>query len=206
MKKFSLILYAGLVSIFLNSCKSDSIGVKPDPFIEKDQFVDLIYDINLLEGGLSNFNIERSSVTDSAMTLYKGILAKHEVDYTTFKANQEFYVLMDKYKEVSEEVLARIVEKEREYEDIKPIKIISFIQLSELLEGDKLIEFFEKDTNTTYTQRLDSAMYFYRKRQYRLESIDLDSISFEVNIRKFKKGADLFRLEKAAFKKMPTNE
>ncbi|MEN8958291.1 MAG: DUF4296 domain-containing protein, partial [Flavobacteriales bacterium] len=145
MKKFSLILYAGLVSIFLNSCKSDSIGVKPDPFIEKDQFVDLIYDINLLEGGLSNFNIERSSVTDSAMTLYKGILAKHEVDYTTFKANQEFYVLMDKYKEVSEEVLARIVEKEREYEDIKPIKIISFIQLSELLEGDKLIEFFEKD-------------------------------------------------------------
>lgn len=195
-----------LLLLLVGSCKSENIGKKPSPFIEKEQFINLIYDINVLEGSLSNFNLNKDLIKDSAMTLYKGIFQKHEITYEDFKNNQEYYVLTDKYKEISEKVLEKVKKEEEKYKDVTPVKIISFIQLSQLFEGDGLLPFFEKDTTKTYNQRLDSALSYYRINKHRLSSINLDSISFEVNIRKFKKGVDLFQQKKSIFKKMPTNE
>ncbi|MDB4088864.1 DUF4296 domain-containing protein [Flavobacteriales bacterium] len=207
MKKlFNLFGFLLILPLLLESCKSENIGKKPDPFIEKEQFIELIYDINILEGGLSNFNLNQDIIKDSAMTMYKGIFEKHNVSFDDFKNNQEYYVLTDKYKEISEKVLEKVRKEEEKYKQVTPVKIISFIQFSALLEGDGLLPFFNKDTTKTYNQRLDSALYYYRINAHRLTSIDLDSISFEVNIRKFKKGADLFQLKKSVFKKMPTNE
>lgn len=191
--------------LFFGSCKSENIGKKPSPFIERDQFIELIYDINILEGSLSNFNLNKDLVKDSAMTMYKGIFEKYNISNKDFKNNQEYYVLTDKYKEVSERVLEKIREEEEKYKDVVPVKIISFIQFSQLLEEDKFLSYFKTDTVQTYNQRLDSALQYYRINQHRLESIDLDSISFEVNIRKFKKGTDLFQIKKSVFKPMPTN-
>jgi hypothetical protein len=191
---------------FLGSCKSENIGKKPSPFIEKEEFIELVFDINILEGGLSNFNLNQDLVKDSAMTMYKGIFEKYNIDHNDFKNNQEYYVLTDKYKEVSERVLEKIREQEEKYKDVTPIKIISFIQFSQLLEGDGFLPYFNTDTTKTYSQRLDSVLSYYRINQYRLEGIPLDSISFEVNIRKFKKGTDLFQQKQSVFKKMPTNE
>jgi hypothetical protein len=198
---FFLILF-----LFLGSCKSENIGKKPSPFIEKEQFIELIFDINVLEGGLSNFNLNQDLVKDSAMTLYKGIFEKYNIDHNDFKNNQEYYVLTDKYKEVSERVLEKVREEEEKYKDVTPIKIISFIQFSQLIEWDGFLPYFNTDTATTYSQRLDSVLSYYRINQYRLEGIPIDSLSFEVNIRKFKKGVDLFQQKKSVFKKMPTNE
>jgi len=192
--------------LFSGSCKSENIGKKPSPFIEKEEFVELIYDINLLEGGLSNFNLNQDLVKDSAMTLYKGVFEKHNISYEVFKNNQEYYVLTDKYKEVSEKALEKVRKEEEKYKDVTPVTIISFIQFSQLLDGDELLPYFNTDTTKTYNERLDSALIYYRINQHRLTSINLDSISFEVNIRKFKKGTDLFQLKKSVFKKMPTNE
>jgi hypothetical protein len=192
--------------LFFGSCKSENIGKKPSPFIKKEQFIELIYDINILEGGLSNFNLNQDLVKDSAMTLYKGVFEKHNIGYDDFKKNQEYYVLTDKYKEVSEKVLEKVRKEEEKYKDVTPVKVISFIQFSQLLEGDGFLPYFNEDTIKTYNERLDSALVYYRINQYRLTSINLDSISFEVNIRKFKKGIDLFQQKKSVFKKMPTNE
>ena len=192
--------------LFSVSCKSENIGKKPSLFIEKEQFIELIYDINILEGGLSNFNLNQDLVKDSAITLYKGVFDKYNISYEDFKNNQEYYVLTDKYKEISEKALEKVRKEEEKYKDVTPIISISFIQFSQLLDGDKLLSYFNTDTTKTYNQRLDSALIYYRINQHRLASINLDSISFEVNIRKFKKGTDLFQLKKSVFKKMPTNE
>lgn len=191
--------------LLLGSCKSENIGKEPSPFIEKEQFIDLIYDINILEGGLTNFNMNKDLVKDSEMTMYKGIFEKYGITNEVFKSNQEYYVLTDKYKEISERVLDKIRKEEEKYKDVVPVKIISFIQFSQLLEEDKLLSYFKTDTTDSYNQRLDSALQYYRINQHRLESIDLDSISFEVNIRKFKRGTDLFQVKQSVFKPMPTN-
>lgn len=195
-----------LISILGISCKSENIAKKPSPFIEKDEFIDIIYDINILEGSLTNLNLNQDMIKDSAMTLYNGVFEKHSIDYPTFKSNQEYYVLTDKYKEVSEIVLERIKEEEIKYKDVTSIKTLSFVQFSQLLEQDGMLPFFNTDTVLNYGQRLDSALNYYRINQYRLESINMDSVSFEVNIRKLRKGRDLFQLKQSVFKPKPTNE
>lgn len=202
--KIAGFLFASL--LFFLSCRTEGEVEQPSPFIEKDTFVEIMYDINILEGGLSNFNIDKKKVKDSAMTFYNGIFEKYNIDSKTFIANQQYYVLTDKYQEVSERVLEKIQAEEEKYKDVEAIKTLSFVQLSQLIEEDGFLPFFNTDTTKTYAQRLDSILGFYRINQYRLEGMPMDSISFEVNINKLKNGVDLFQQKKSLFKKMPTNE
>ena len=199
-------LFFAIAFSFIGSCSSNEINKKPTPFIEREEFIEIIYDVNILEGGLSNLNMNQDLIKDSAMTLYNGIFEKYNIDFNTFKANQEYYVLSDKYKEVSERVLEKIKLEEEKYKNETAAKNMSFIQFSELLEGDKFLNYFNTDKTKTYVQRLDSALVYYRINKHRLASINMDSVSFELNVRKLKKGADLFQLEESVFKKNTNNE
>jgi len=203
--KFHVFLF--IISVlFFASCGIGNKYEKPKPFIEQDKFVELIYDINILEGGLSNLNISQDVIKDSAMTMYNGIFEKYNIDFNTYKENQEYYVLAGDYKQIAEKVLEKIKAEEEKYINEAAAKNMSFIQFSELLEGDNFLNYFKTDKTKTYSQRLDSALFYYRINKHRLGSIDIDSVSFEVNIRRFKKGSDLFQLEQSVFKKSTNNE
>ena len=199
MKKFTLIIIA---FILIAQCKSENnIDDEPDNFLGKEKFTQLVYDINLLEGHLSNFNLNRDVMKDSAMKLYKGVFENYDIDYEDFKENQDYYILTDQYKEISQEVLDKITKEQVKYKDVKPVKIMSLVQFNELFKGDKLLVFMKEDSNTTYQERLDSVLRFYRNDPQKLEKVIMDSVSFEVNIAKLRTGNDLFRI-KESLKKM----
>ena len=199
MKKFTLII---IVFVLITQCKSENnIDNEPDNFLGKEKFTQLVYDINLLEGHLSNFNLNRDVMKDSAMKLYKGVFENYDIDYKDFKENQNYYILTDQYKEISQEVLDKITKEQVKYKDVKPVKIMSLVQFNELFKGDKLLVFMKEDTNTTYQERLDSVVRFYRNDPQKLEKVIMDSVSFEVNIAKLRTGNDLFRI-KESLKKM----
>ena len=199
MKKFTLII---IVFVLITQCKSENnIDNEPDNFLGKEKFTQLVYDINLLEGHLSNFNLNRDVIKDSAMKLYKGVFENYDIDYKDFKENQNYYILTDQYKEISQEVLDKITKEQVKYKDVKPVKIMSLVQFNELFKGDKLLVFMKEDTNTTYQERLDSVVRFYRNDPQKLEKVIMDSVSFEVNIAKLRTGNDLFRI-KESLKKM----
>ena len=201
MKKLALIC----IGFSLFQCGSEnSIDNEPDNFLDKDKFTQLIYDINLLEGNLLNFNLNRDVMKDSAMKLYKGVFKTYDIDYDDFKDNQDYYILTDQYKEISQEVLDRITKEHIKYTDVEPVQIMSLIQFKQLFEGDNLMGYMEKDTTGTYQERLDSIVQFYRNDPEKLNVVEMDSVSFEVNIAKLRKGSDLFRMSptlKKMFKK-----
>lgn len=203
---FLQLLFISLLFVGITSCQSESnIDNKPANFIEKEQFVELLYEVSLLEGNLGNFNLNQGVLRDSAMSLYQGVFEKYEITFDDFKKNQEYYILTDQYKELSQKVLDRVILEEEKYKDVEPLKIISFVQLKQLFELDGLSNYFETDTVSTYQERLDSALRHYRKHPENLAQVSVDSLSFEVNIARLRRGADLFQLN-TVFKKMPTNE
>ena len=191
MNKFIYILS---ITFLLFNCKSESnIDNVPSNFIEKEKFIELIYEVNVLEGNLANFNLNRDVMKDSSIRLYKGVFEKYGIDYEDFKANQEYYILTDQYKEISEKALEKVNSEAEKYKDVKPVRIMSLIQFTQLFETDGLLLYMQEDTNSTYNERLDSMLRFYRKNPKSFESFTLDSLSFEVNIAKIRKGRDIFR-------------
>jgi hypothetical protein len=106
-------------------------------------------------------------------------------------------------KEVSANVLRRVAKEAEKYKDIEPVKTLSFVQITQLLEYDNLIDFVNKDTSTNFVERMDSLLRFYRVHQSSLQEFAIDSLSFETNLIKLKKGTDIFRKKPMFFNNKP---
>ncbi len=201
MNKFIYIL----AILFFFQCKPENnIDNVPSNFIEKEQFIQLVYEVNVLEGNFNNFNLNKDLMKDSSMRLYKGIFEKYKIDYEDFKENQEYYILTDQYKEVSEKALELVIAEAEKYKDVKPVVIMSYLQFTQLFETDEQLIYMQEDTNSTFDERLDSMLNYYKKNPKNLKDYSLDSLSFEVNIAKLRRGRDIFRkktiFEKSVFK------
>lgn len=173
---------------------------KPSKFIEPGKFIQIVYDINVLEGGLENFNMNQFEFKDTAMQLYKGLFEKYDLTYETFKNNQDYYILTDQYKDITQRAADSTSYELEKLKDITPIKMMSFIQFSQLLEVDDFKNFMEYNTILNYQEKLDSLLSFYRNNTSELDKITMDSISFEVNIGKMRKSSNPFIKVKEVFK------
>ena len=195
------ILYIAVVITTVFGCKSEnSMDNKPSKFIEPGKFIQIVYDINVLEGGLENFNMNQFEFKDTAMQLYKGLFEKYDLTYETFKNNQDYYILTDKYKDITQRAADSASYELEKLKDITPIKMMSFIQFSQLLEVDDFKNFMEYNTILNYQEKLDSLLSFYRNNTSELDKITMDSISFEVNIGKMRKSSNPFIKVKEVFK------
>ncbi len=197
------ILYIAVIIVTVFGCKSEnSMDNKPSKFIESDKFIQIVYDINVLEGGLENFNMNQFEFKDTAMQLYKGLFEKHGITYKTFKKNQDYYILTDQYKEITQKAADIASYELEQLKDITPIKNLSLVQFTQLLELDDLKTFIEiNDTISSFQEKLDSILNFYRINPSNLDQVTIDSLSFEVNIAKMRKRSNPFtREEKSVFK------
>lgn len=202
MKNLTFIFLA----LILFQCNPEKNSVeKPEGLMSQKQFSNLVYDMNVLEGSIANFNLDKELMRDTSLSMYKGVFEKYEINYDIYKANQEYYILSNLMKDISEVVFERVAKEAEQYEDIEEIKILSFVQLTQLFETDGLSNFINQDTTTTFPERMDSVLRFYRKNQPNLEDFAIDSISFETNIIKLKKGSDIFR-KKSVFFNNKSNE
>lgn len=99
LKKLTIILV-----IFMISCQNNGVK-KPDNLIEKNQMVEILYDVSLLEaiksqginGGVSNAEINRF------------IKEKYGVDSTQFVQNNRYYAAdVVAYKKMFEKIKSRV--------------------------------------------------------------------------------------------------
>ena len=102
--------------------------------------------------------------------------------------------------------MEKVNQEAEKYKDVKEINFMSKEQYTQLFETDGWMDYFEKDTNSTYTERLDSALVYYRSHPEKLDQIGVDSFSFVINIAKIRKGKDIFRMNKKRFNKFGINE
>lgn len=102
MKKAIVFLF-GLILIV--SCQ-DSVVEKPDNLIDKDQMVDIIYDLSLLEAiKSSNYGALESRKIDPTTYVYK----KYKIDSVQFAKSDRYYASdIDVYSGIYDKVSKRL--------------------------------------------------------------------------------------------------
>jgi len=102
MKK-SIILF--LCALSLLGC-NNSVVEKPDNLIDKDEMVDIIYDLSLLEGiRSSNYNSLKERGINPAKYVYK----KYNIDSLQFAKSDRYYASdIEVYAKIYEKVTARL--------------------------------------------------------------------------------------------------
>ena len=75
---------------------------------------------------------------------------------------------------------------------------MSFEQLKTLLRQDGFDAFLQKDSTLSHEEKIDTIANYYRLNPDKLEIINLDSLSFQYSLNRFKEGKQLFKtLEKS---------
>lgn len=182
-----------VLCVLLTSCESSPQQKTPDNLLSREQFSNVLYEVNLLEGYLTNQNIGIPNIRDNSLGQYKTVLEKLGVTYEQYQQNYEYYVQQEDFKTISEEVLKRLKAKEQELKDIPELKQMSFGEFKLLLKQDKFDVHFKNDTNENIVFKLDSVLTFYRKNQDKLKLIHIDSLSFETSIKRYKNDEKLFQ-------------
>jgi len=115
MKKSFYIL---LVVVFL-SCESKTNYEKPKDLIPKDQMIDLLMDMHLVNGIAGIKSKDGSNVNNYMSFLYK----KYKTDSTRFAASNLYYVSnISEYEDMFKEIEKRLESQRILYEDDSIIK------------------------------------------------------------------------------------
>ena len=104
MKK--IILFFTALFLLLVSCKENGVP-KPKNLIDRNQMIDMIYDLAILESARS-----QSMSANSFPKSNDFIKGKYKIDSLTFAQNTKYYASDIKdYKKMYEEVKRRIIDK-----------------------------------------------------------------------------------------------
>ena len=104
MKKIVLLFTA--LFLVLVSCKENGVP-KPKNLIDRNQMVDIIYDLAILESARS-----QSMVANSFPKSNDFIKEKYKIDSLTFAQNTKYYASdVKEYKKMYEEVKQRIIDQ-----------------------------------------------------------------------------------------------
>lgn len=83
LKKLFVLIFAFFLML---GCKDKNHIAKPDPLMEEAQYLDLLFELNILKVYQSRGT--PGSVVDS---LYTEIFKKHEADSTLFRVSHQYY-------------------------------------------------------------------------------------------------------------------
>ncbi len=111
MKNISLLF---LIFFLIISC-NNTIIKKPENLIERDQMVDIIYDLSILEGMKST-----NSAGNEYPTATQFLKKKYKIDSLTYSKNSHYYSSdLIEYKKMFDEVKQRLEENNAK---INPVK------------------------------------------------------------------------------------
>lgn len=188
-----ILLISFCASLFL-ACNSGRSSVKvPENKMEQTEFVNLLIDVNLLEGHLTNLNVNLRNIKELSLGQYKYIFKKYDISYAEYKENYDYYIQQDDYKDILQVVYDSLDSMSVRYENIEAYKEISFVQYKQLLQNDSITLFLQHDTLLSHDERVDTILNYYRNNQHKINAIGVDSIAFEKNILKFRKNKVLFK-------------
>ena len=94
-------LHTIIVLAFLVSCQSEASKVtEPSNKLSQNDFKNLLLDVNLLEGYLTNLNVNLPAIKDTSLGQYKTIFNKYNLTYKEYKENYDYYIQQDNYKDI----------------------------------------------------------------------------------------------------------
>ncbi|WP_291114099.1 DUF4296 domain-containing protein [Flavobacterium sp. UBA6135] len=100
--------------LFLSSCK-DEIE-RPEKLFSKEQMVDMIYDLTILEAIKNN---NPSFLEDKNIDPYTYIYVKYDIDSLEFVQNNKYYASdVKEYGKIYEKVLSRIEQNKSEVDTL----------------------------------------------------------------------------------------
>ncbi|PCH98103.1 MAG: hypothetical protein COB85_02205 [Bacteroidetes bacterium] len=120
MKKY-LILFLAITSI---TCTNDGdLEMVPDGYLSKQQMVELLVDIQLIEGGIIIRKMDHKKFGDDINAYYQETFKKHGLTKESFELNLKYYTdNPEKLEVVYEEVLNELSKLQAESETQRPIK------------------------------------------------------------------------------------
>mgnify|MGYP000256446630 CR=1 len=181
------------------SCKSNTPSTsKPNNLIERNTFTELLVETSLLEGHLASINTNVPDVRDEALGKYKGVFKKFNITNKQYQDSYGYYVQQKYFKDMIQEAIDKVSKKEDQMKDLPEINQMSFEQLKTLLRQDGFDAFLQKDSTLSHEEKIDTIANYYRLNPDKLEIINLDSLSFQYSLNRFKEGKQLFKtLEKS---------
>lgn len=192
MTKYFLYIIVS-IALFI-SCKNEvKPVVEPNNKLSQKEFINLLLDVNLLEGYLTNINVNLPAIQDTSLGQYKTIFEKYNITYKDYKENYDYYILQDNYKDILLVVKDSLDTLGVKYEKIEAQKQISFSEYKVLFEKDSVAYFLLNDTVLTQDQKVDSLLNFYKLNAKKLKEMNLDFNTFERNVLKFRASKALFK-------------
>lgn len=183
-----------IVCAVLVGCKTEAEReLEPSNKMDQNKFINLLLDVNLLEGYLTNLNVNLPAIQDTSLGRYKTIFTKYNLTYKDYKENYDYYIQQDNYKDILQVVLDSLDSLVIKYEKIEAQKELSFTDYKTLFAKDSLCYFLLKDTLLTHDQKVDTLLTFYQNNSQKLNEVGIDYTIFERNVLKFRQNKVLFR-------------
>lgn len=187
-KLYILIAFTGLLS-----CTESNAVQKPNKLISQQEFKNILYEVNLLEGYLTNQNVNIPNIRNNSLGMYKSVIEKYGLTYEVYQENYAYYSQQSNFTDISTDVLNRLKEKEVELQNVPELKQMSFGEFKQLLKQDSFDVYFKNDTNNSLIIKLDTILTYYKANTDKLSIINIDSVSFESSIMRYKKDETLFK-------------
>jgi len=195
MKKLFFILPFLIVLI---SCENQGYDYSvPSDILPKDVFTEILTETTLLEGYLSNTNVNIPHLRDESLGKYKFILEKHEITYDEYKKSYFYYVAQPYFIEMAQESLDSIINLERQLDELPQIQQISFADLKNLLIDDGWGKYMKFHRGIAARTMIDSIGKYYSKNVALLDKRDIDSTNFQYSLGKFKTHKPLYQTLRA---------
>lgn len=186
-------LYIIIVFSSLLSCSESHVVPTPSKLISQEQFANILYEVNLLEGYLTNQNVNIPNIRNNSLGMYKSVIEKYGLTYEVYQENYAYYSQQSNFSDISTDVLNRLKEKETSLQNVPELKQMSFGEFKQLLKKDSFDVYFKKDTSENLLFKLDTILNFYRANSKKLSIINIDSVSFESSVMRYKKDETLFK-------------
>lgn len=185
------LLYIFFTFILLVQCGKKNEVEKPKNFIEKETFKNILIDVNLLEGYLTNLNVNLPNVRDESLGKYKDILTKHGVSYENYKENYAYYIQQEDFKMLQQEILDSLNQLEIELQNAPEIEELTFPQFIELIEDESLINLISVDS-LSHKEIVDSIEHFYQINIQKVIDLGIDTVSLSHGLNKLRGNKMMF--------------
>jgi len=204
IENMNKILVSLLVVFLLTACgeKSEQENLK-DGLLNKEEFANLMMDVQLVEGHLNTNRVNQVFVTDSANHYYKEIFEKHGITLQLYKENMKYYVARPKmlesiYIEVEKQLLAQEKQYENVLIDVPAISPINRPTLTKIIKEDTLAFKLIYDSTLSYVEIKDSIFSLFNDSI--LKVYNTNELSFQQSFNVSTHSKPMFRLFKGQLK------
>ncbi|MBC2844179.1 DUF4296 domain-containing protein [Winogradskyella flava] len=117
MKKFGAIL---VLFVLVVACNIKDKPKKPNNLISKNKMEQILYDLYIINAAKG---VNRKLLENNGLVPETYILTKHNIDSAQFAISNTYYAFYsDTYKDIVENVKAKIEKQQEEYEELKEIE------------------------------------------------------------------------------------